>query len=314
MLRLTTILLLHVLTLSAQDCLTRKLLVNVSTSTYQRVVGLEPGQFRGKFRDKPIEIVRLETVQLAPRIIFLLDSSGSMRDGNELQLAAALFDATFSFLPKGSQVAFNSFSEQIDGPIVFSNDRQQLHEKLVAVISRPRRKGLIRTALLQSIDTAIQAFGEVRRGDSIVIATDGGDNASKGKPWELQKTIERAGIRVFVYEIAGGVRFTPEEMAAPTLLHELTERTGGDVITVSEKVDAASKKIASVLVHLARQMAGHLTYAQELTVRLPAPSTKIEKLRLEFAKGDPSTKGLQLEYPQNVPPCAETSASTATQP
>jgi Mg-chelatase subunit ChlD len=312
-LRLATTLFVLLATTSAQDCLTRKLLVNVSTSTYQRVVGLQPGQFRGRFRDKPVEIVRIESVQLAPRIIFLLDSSGSMREGSELQLAASLLDATFSFLPHGSQVAFNSFSEQIDGPIVFDNDRQKLHEKLVAMISRPKHKGSLRTALLQSIDTAIQAFGEVRRGDSIVIATDGGDNASKGKPWEVQKTIERAGIRVFVYEIAGGVRFTPEEMAAPTLLHELAERTGGDVVAVNKAVDPGSEKIAPVLVHLARQMAGHLTNAQELTIRFPASNTKIEKLKLEFAKGDPSTKGLQLEYPQYIRPC-EVSAASATQP
>jgi hypothetical protein len=312
-LRLTAILLLFASISPAQDCLTRKLLVNVSTPTYQRVVGLGPDQFRGRFRDKPVEIVRLESVQLAPRIIFLLDSSGSMREGSELQLAASLLDATFSFLPLGSQVAFNSFSEQLDGSIVFDQDRRKLHEKLVAVLSRPRRKGSKRTALLQSVNTAIQAFGDVQRGDSIVIATDGGDNASKGKPWEVQKTIERAGIRVFVYEIAGGVRFTPEEMAAPTLLHELAERTGGDVVAVRKTVDPLSKKIASALVHLARQMAGHSIYAQELTVRLPATSTKMDKLKLEFAKGDPATKGLQLEYPQYVLPC-EASAASAGQP
>jgi Mg-chelatase subunit ChlD len=314
-LRLTAILLLAASSLSAQDCLTRKLLINVTTRDFKRLVGLDKANFAGKFLDKPVEIVNVESFRAAPRVIVLLDSSGSMQDRKDVQLAATLLNATISFLPKGSRVAFNSFSEQVDGSISFDNDPQKVQEKLLATISRPKDKRTLRTALLQTLDTAVRAFGDIRPGDSIVIATDGGDNASRGNPWDMQKTIERAGVRVFVYRIFKAVRATPEEMAGPRLLQELTERTGGDVVTVNETVNPGSQKVTAGLVHLARQMAEHIAYSQELTIRLPESSPKAEKLKLELIKGDPLTKSLQLEFPHYLPPCSATSATaTTTQP
>lgn len=116
---------------AAQDCLTRKVLINIANRDFQRVVGIDAANLRGTFRGKPVQVLQLANMRSAPRVVVLLDTSGSMRDGKDAQLAAILINSVLSFLPTETEVAVSGFSDQLSEPLSFERDRQKANEKII---------------------------------------------------------------------------------------------------------------------------------------------------------------------------------------
>lgn len=310
--------------LFGQDCAERKLLINISNKEFQRVSGFNAAQFQGSYLKRPVEIVNLKSVRIQPRVVFMLDTSGSMQLGAQIapgshivpgsgnQAVGPFLDTAIRAIPEQVPAMLVSFDEQFRAHTAFTQDRTALREQLAIILGHQRSfKG--GTALVASLDEAIERFGSVNRGDSIVLVTDGGDNKSEHFKETLHR-IEQSGVRVFVMMLLDPMLITPEEASGPSILKEITDATGGAILPISRGADPRRKDIAAAIPVLVHRLVSRIFDPQELTVRLPEAGKPSDKLKLEFLHRGKETKDLRLEYPQLLPPCTASTSTAAAQP
>jgi len=218
---------------SAQEspCLRRTVLVNAVTEAGLPVQGLSASDFSAEFRGKPIRILSTTRHTVPPRIVIVLDASGSMTSRPaDWEIARQIAVDAVRKTPAASLVALIVFSSQVVLKIDFSKGRMTVLEQLMTV--QPGKsiltKGRKMTALWDAIHEAIQLLEPARAGDVIYIITDGGDNASRMRREEIEHRLIASGVRPF---IAGPLHLagfrTPEEHYAPREIGAFTEATGG---------------------------------------------------------------------------------------
>jgi len=319
-LRLTAILLLIASTSSAQDCLTRKLRINISNKDWQRVSGIPAENIEGTFRGKPITILGLKTdYSPHPRVLLLLDTSGSMtsvpdtRAGQQNTAMATIVDKLLAMLPPETLLAVGEFDSKLKLPHSFSSDHNAAAAEVKTIMAQQSRfHG--RTPLYAALRAGAALFSPIQPGDSIVVVTDASDNASNNVA-KLSREFERSGLRLFAFVLDTEVRSTPEEVEGPRRLTDLIERTGGFMVSVNRKLSPSQKEAEETITFAANALISRALFSQELTVRLPETSVKAEKLKLRFSGLDPKqAKELRLEYPAVIQPCELSTSAATTQP
>jgi VWFA-related protein len=118
--------------------------------------------------------------------------------------------------------------------------------EIISHLSFVQSKG--RTALLDGVYLAMNEMKKARNGrKAILIISDGGDNSSRYTESEVKNAVREADVQIYAIGIFEpyGARFrTPEEMAGPGLLGEITEQTGGRhfaIENLAELPDVAAK-------------------------------------------------------------------------
>jgi VWFA-related protein len=134
------------------------------------------------------------------------------------------------------------FSDRPELTVGFTCDGEEIQNRLTFIQSKGR------TALLDGVYLAMNEMKRARNGrKAILIISDGGDNSSRYTESEVKNAVREADVQIYaigIFEPMSGRFRTPEEMAGPGLLGEVTEQTGGRhfaVENLAELPDVAAK-------------------------------------------------------------------------
>jgi hypothetical protein len=246
------------------------------------------------------------------RVRVLLDVSKSMNDAlsHKWKIAHAVASEFVSSAPAGMEVSFMSFSSVVHEKFEASDGRQPIQEWLA---SAPVRKGSTvdgRTALLETIETAIHELSPAQPGDAIYVITDGGDNASKTSSSQVERSLQESGIRLFAFILPDPFSSQMERLGSLNL-NDIVRRSGGlladldrppvDVGTEHDIDDKTSSAIRDATRTITTQMTNF--YVLTLAGSVSTPKPKDLNLKLVDAQGH-KKKNLILAYtrwPINCP-------------
>jgi Ca-activated chloride channel homolog len=216
-------------------------LANASVvDSYGRVVtGLDAGDFRIFEDGVEQEISHFSTEDVPVSIGIILDMSGSMRDKFEKsRLATIQFLKTANPRDQFFLVGFNDRAQLLTP---FTDRVEDLQEPLMFMSA----KGM--TALFDGIYLGLTEMKDARnRKRALLIISDGGDNHSRYSEHDISKFLKEADVQIYaigIYEPYGNCP-TPEECWGPSLLTQLTEKSGGRMFRVdnlNELPDVATK-------------------------------------------------------------------------
>jgi len=214
--------------------------VTVTDPLNRFVTGLEKQHFK-LFEDKVEQQITQFSSEDAPLSVGLVfDTSGSM--GPKLQKsrqAAAEFFKTANPQDEFFLVEFNDSPELA---VAFTPSSEDIQNSLTFTQSKGR------TALLDAIYLAMHTMKKAKNPrKAILIISDGGDNSSRYTETEIRNAVREADVQIYaigIYEPVSSRARTPEEMAGPGLLQQVSEQTGGrayEIENLAELPDVAAK-------------------------------------------------------------------------
>jgi len=308
-------------------CLRRTVIVNVVTEAGFPVRDLVLNDFSAKLGSKPVGLLTLTPQTAFPRIVLVLDASGSMAAPSVKwervrQMALDLVRKA----PEASPIALIVFGSQVVVRVDFTQGRTAVLEQLLTIQpgNNILKKGRL-TALWDALLEAVQILQPAMPGDVIYAITDGVDNHSRTRPTEIERRLIASGVRLFINVpfisvpaispfqagpvplLADRVR-TPEELNAAHEISKLTEATGGAVFYVPpsillQKPSPDEKYLAQLSAAVAPLYEQMKNYYQ-LEIDLPVEVDKARPWKLELVKTpDKKRKGLHLAYPRKLLPC-----------
>jgi VWA domain-containing protein len=293
--------------LSAQEapCTTRTLLVNVLDEK-GKPAEVSTDSFRAKYRGHSVDILSATSIATSPRIVLLLDASGSISSGRQWKadqlLAADLIRASHS----SSSFALVVFGSQIQIRVGFAEGLAAVTRKFDELPSEPRGP----TAIYDAIFAALDELRPPREGDTIYVITDGEDNKSSHTPSQVEPRLLNAGVRVFAFLLVGSVPFrvrVPAE-SGPRNLADLAQQTGGTTSSF-EYVDYPPHQLSdrdlATIVASARLLYPLMQHAYRLKIAMPPGIEKPRDWTLEVMEGKKKSH-LQVLYPRLAPCAAET--------
>jgi hypothetical protein len=244
----------------------------------------------------PTSIFSLRQEDIAPRVVMLVDTSGSMFDEEHSpawELGYLASELALETTAPDSPIALVAFDNQVDVSRFQGRNAVSEHLKSMREI-RPRGQ----TALYDAVEKSIEIFGPPQFGDTIYIVSDGADNSSKLGPKVVEGSLIQQGIRVFAF-IVNDVhkkRHTPEDRSGPINLAGLAHSTGGNS-TVLPMSEAWAKSADAA--KAARMIAAQVRVPFRLDLQLRDPVIKPVKLKITT-----SSKDVAFSYPEHIEPCA----------
>ncbi|MBI4459305.1 MAG: VWA domain-containing protein [Acidobacteria bacterium] len=200
-------------------------LVTVSVvDPYNRfVTGLGPEHFEIYEDREAQKIAHFSTEDVPVSAGLLFDASGSMSDKiDKARMAVAQFFRTANPEDEFFLIGFNDRPFRV---AEFEHDTSAVQNKL----NFTEAKG--RTALFDAIYLGVHEIKKAKYARKILlIFSDGGDNHSRYSERDIKQMVREADVQVYavgIYEPYGNRSRTPEELAGPGLLNEITEMTGG---------------------------------------------------------------------------------------
>jgi Ca-activated chloride channel homolog len=209
-------------------------LVNVTvTDPYNRLVtGLETDNFRVFEDNIEQEVVTFSAEDVPISIGVIFDFSGSM--SNKVGKAREAAVQFFKTANPQDEFFLVSFNERAELTSSFTNSVEDLQSRMMLTAPKGR------TALLDAIYLGLsQMRGAHNAKRALLILSDGGDNHSRYNESDIKRLVKEADTQLYaigIFDPLGYRNRTPEELAGPSLLSEVTEMTGGRVFAV-EKLD-----------------------------------------------------------------------------
>jgi len=204
------------------------------TDPFDRLVtGLEKENFRVFEDGVEQEVVNLSSEDVPISIGVIFDMSGSMSDKvDKAREAAVEFFHTANPQDEFFLVSFNDRAE-LTSPFTSSVD--DLQSRMMFTAARGR------TALLDAIYLGLSEMRGARNAKrALLIISDGGDNHSRYNESDIKSFLKEADCQLYAVGIFDPLDIrgrTPEELAGPSLLDELTEMSGGRVFPVENLND-----------------------------------------------------------------------------
>ena len=218
---------------------------------------------------------------------------GPEKEGSGPGIGVEATELAVEAIPSDASVAVGTFAERLEGS-GFQDGPPNI-ERIHALYSRSP-KG--RTALYNSVNAATALFGTPQFGDSIYLVTDGGDNRSTVTLEQLENELIRRGIRLFFFLVSrNGSSKTPEERQGPDDARDLSEATGGRLISMARLQGQAKNTAADLASSVRSQVESPL----RLNLHLAETLTKSVKLKIT-APAHGST--YEIAYPHRLEPCS----------
>jgi len=204
------------------------------------VAGLRPEHFK-LYDDNTEQVITHFAIDDAPVSVGLvLDASSSMADKwKKMRQAVAAFLRTAKAEDEFFLVQFNYQVELVVG---MTRATKELESH---VMSKPPEGT---TSLWDAIYFSIGEMRNARNArKALVVVSDGGDNTSRHKLWEVRDALRQADLAVYavgIFEPDASRSRSIEERVGPDLLRQITEDTGGQLFEVhrdSETTEATSK-------------------------------------------------------------------------
>jgi VWFA-related protein len=207
--------------------------VTVTDPLNRFVTGLDQDVFR-IYEDKVEQKVVSFGSEDAPLSIgIVFDTSGSM--GSKLEKsrqAVAEFFKTANPEDEAFLVEFNDRPELVN-PL--THNLEEIQNRLTFTQSKGR------TALLDGIYLALHTMKKARNPrKALIVISDGGDNSSRYTESEIKNLVREADVQIYaigIYEPMASRGRTPEELAGPGLLTDISEPTGGRHFVVDNLAD-----------------------------------------------------------------------------
>jgi len=214
--------------------------VSVSDPLNRFVTGLDKENFK-VYEEKVEQEVSQFSSEDAPLSVGLVfDTSGSM--GAKLQKSRQAVTQFLKTANPEDEFFLVQFNDRPELTVPFTPDSEELQNRLTFVQSKGR------TALLDGIYMAMNQMKKARNPrKAILLISDGGDNSSRYTESEVRNAVREADVQIYaigIFEPISGRGRTPEELAGPGLLTELSEQTGGRhfaVDNLAELPDVAAK-------------------------------------------------------------------------
>jgi hypothetical protein len=301
-------------------CLHRVLPVNVVDDKGLIIRDLTASDFKASFHGKPVKIVSVKPNRAAPRVMIVLDASGSMMESNtnwayNLKTARSLLQG----MPPSTLMGLAVFSTKVETHIPPTQDPSKVIAELdrLGLGKRAFPKDIRKTALWDALNVVASDFDPPQTGDSIYALTDADDNSSVIHFGALKQTLLDRGIRVF----ASNLRMeqdgpTPEDTLGRMSMQDLVDSTGGSAVTAeydamapsSGKIPTGPRQAAELVVGQMRQV---LVY-YEVEVELPGRWDKAKDWKLETAHL--KERYVRVVYPRTLAPCPAHPSVAATTP
>jgi Ca-activated chloride channel family protein len=217
-------------------------LLNVTvTDPYNRLVtGLEPDNFRVFEDNIEQEVITFSAEDVPISIGVIFDFSGSM--SNKVGKAREAAVQFFKTANQQDEFFLVSFNERAELTSSFTNSVEDLQSRMMLTAPKGR------TALLDALYLGLsQMRGAHNAKRALLILSDGGDNHSRYNESDIKRLVKEADTQLYaigIFDPIGSRNRSPEELAGPSLLSEVTEMTGGRVFNVErleELPDIASK-------------------------------------------------------------------------
>jgi Ca-activated chloride channel homolog len=210
-------------------------LLNVTvTDPYNRLVtGLEPDNFRVYEDNIEQEVVTFSAEDVPISIGVIFDFSGSM--SNKVGKAREAAVQFFKTANPQDEFFLVSFNERAELSSSFTNSVEDLQSRMMLTAPRGR------TALLDALYLGLsQMRGAHNAKRALLILSDGGDNHSRYNESDIKRLVKEADTQLYaigIFDPVGSRNRSPEELAGPSLLSEVTEMTGGRVFNVERLED-----------------------------------------------------------------------------
>jgi Ca-activated chloride channel family protein len=194
------------------------------------VTGLDKENFE-IFENKDQQELKSFSSEDAPVSIgVIFDMSGSMSSKIERAREAVVeFFKTANPQDEFFMIAFADKPEEVSD---FTSSVEDIQGKLVYTVPKGR------TALLDGIYLGVSKMRQAKYPKkALLIISDGGDNHSRYTEGEIKSTVREADVMIYAIGIYDHNLPTPEEVAGPGLLSDITEITGGRAFTIDNPND-----------------------------------------------------------------------------
>ena len=289
-------------------CLERTIPVSSSNTDMSFTPELIAGSLEGVYGKKPVLVKSVELENTPPRVVLLVDTSGSMNTRVNATIDAA--EGVLSRMPDNLQVGLAFFSVDTIPVVPPTTDRKVL---IFQLESLRKNHASFRgdTAVWSALIRGVKIFKEPRTGDAIYLVSDGGENKSTETEKSVLTELTRAGVRLFAFILtSSGFRGrSPEELEGPIEIQKLVDATGGTSIVTTE--DSHPNSARAILIdkngnptHLGvsvSQQPNQLLRFYRVQITLPDSVDKPRHWKLRFTG---EGKNIVLTYPNMLSPCS----------
>jgi hypothetical protein len=285
------------------DCQRRSVVVNPRKDG-KLVAGLQSSSFRGSLPGEPVKILAARPNTRPPRVVVLLDLSGSMnRSNHKLDTAQFLAEDIIaaSLTPR---VALVLFSDRPLDVVGFDHAAKAIQQKLANL-----GDGQGSTALFSSLMYSAGLFQSPESGDTIYAITDGGDSGSGLREKDVEQKFLSQGIRLFSFVVSSSRPPLITEMERQhgySDLRRLAEVSGGSILNAEyDPYEHKSGELEASLKRGYDKMKSFYTLDMELPVKL----YKDEQWRLDIVDGHGKRRNdIETMHPAYFVSCHQSSA------
>ena len=193
-----------------------------------------------------------------------------------------------------------SFGSDDNKALHADKDHKEFVEQIAALRDLKPSAHRHRTNLWGSVANTTQNPLPLQRGDVIFVITDGGDTASHIQSNELERTLYKAGIRMFGFALSSSTVRTDEELAGPSNVCNFARQTGGDCFIIggrSRMSPQGRQEIQDTIVQFLTEAVQ--PYRIELA---PSAAALSGKLRIEIVENGIERKDLVVLAPDRLFP------------
>ena len=214
--------------------------VTVTDPLNRFVTGLEQESFK-VFEDKlEQKLVSFGSEDAPLSIGIVFDTSGSM--GPKLDKSRQAVSEFFKTANPEDEAFLVVFNDRPELVTPLTHNLEEIQNRLTFTQSKGR------TALLDGILLGLHTMKKAHNPrKALVVISDGGDNSSRYTESEIKNLVKESDVQIYaigIYEPVQSRGRTPEELAGPGLLTDISEPTGGRhfvVENLNELPDVAAK-------------------------------------------------------------------------
>ena len=214
--------------------------VTVTDPLNRFVTGLEKEHFR-LFEDKiEQKIVSFGSEDAPLSIGIVFDTSGSM--GSKLDKSRQAVSEFFKTANPEDEAFLVEFNDRPELVTPLTHNLEEIQNRLTFTQSKGR------TALLDGVLLALHSMKKATNPrKALVVISDGGDNSSRYTETDVKNLVRESDVQIYaigIYEPVQSRGRSPEELAGPGLLTDISEPTGGRhfvVENLNELPDVAAK-------------------------------------------------------------------------
>ena len=279
-----------------QGCAFGRLIVNVRDGEGKLILGLRPTSFQATLDRDPMKVLSDRVRAASPRVILLLDLSGSINRSNHNLEIARYVAGHFLVNGNGLRIALVTFSSHIIETYDFVHSLRDMEQMLLHL-----EEGKGPTALYDSLIYTGGLFQKRELGDAIYVITDGGDNHSKSQWKDVQSELLKKGIRLFWFPLYDRYfRAEGEEQSKEELQH-LVDATGGWTIKAGDLASPSGRKSFD---NTETRIYDMMKNFYELEVGMPSAAEQYDSVELQVVDDrGKKRKGVEVRYPKRLPPC-----------